>query len=199
MHYYLTELCGLDIEVVGLDLKEDVINTCNTLAVKLKLDHIHFLVGDIKDYTGYDEVDMVVTLHACNIATDAAIAKAVKWNAKVILSVPCCHHELYTQIESDVLAPLLDFGIIKERFAALATDGIRAQILQLLGYKTQLVEFIDMAHTPKNILIRGVKSDVPKNIEDLVSSYKELTTFLSAEPSLEKMLEEELSEIKGFK
>ena len=199
LHYYLTELCGLNIEVVGLDLKEDVINTCNHLAKKLNLNQIHFLVGDIKDYTGYDEVDMVVTLHACNTATDAAIAKAVKWNAKIILSVPCCHHELYTQIESDILAPLLDYGIIKERFAALATDGIRAQILQLLGYKTQLVEFIDLEHTPKNILIRGVKADTPVNVNDLVSNYKKLTSFLSAKPSLEKMLEKELNEIKGFK
>lgn len=199
LHYYLTELCGRNIEVIGLDLKEDVIHTCTDLAEKLKLDNLKFLVGDIKDYTGYDQVDMVVTLHACNTATDAAIAKAIRWNAKVILSVPCCHHELYTQIENKTLAPLLDFGIIKERFAALATDGIRAQILQLLGYKTQLVEFIDMEHTPKNILIRAVKTGAPENQGQLVKSYKELTEFLSAEPALEHMLFKELKEIKGFK
>jgi len=195
LHYYLTKLCNLAIEVVGLDLKEDVIDTCNDLARELNLDNIQFLVGDIKDYVGYDEVDMVVTLHACNTATDAAIAKAVKWNAKVILSVPCCHHELYTQIENEILTPLLDFGIIKERFAALATDGIRAQILQILGYKTQLVEFIDMEHTPKNILIRAVKTGGSGNTADLVASYKELTSFLSAKPSLEEMLKKELAEI----
>lgn len=199
LHYYLTKLCNLDIEIVGLDLKEDVIDTCNNLARKLNLDNIQFLVGDIQDYVGYEEVDMVVTLHACNTATDAAIAKAVKWNAKIILSVPCCHHELYTQIQNKTLAPLLDYGIIKERFAALATDGIRAQILQILGYKVQLVEFIDMEHTPKNILIRAVKTQGLASTKPLVASYKELTSFLSAKPSLEKMLEEELEEIIDYK
>lgn len=195
LHYYLKELCGLDIEVVGLDLKEDVIDTCNNLAQKLKLQNIKFLVGDIEKYTEYNEVDMVVTLHACNTATDAALAKAIRWNAKVILSVPCCHHELYTQMQNEILAPLLDHGIIKERFAALATDGIRTQILEILGYKTQLVEFIDMEHTPKNILIRATKSDNPKDQKQLVSNYQKLTSFLSVQPSLEKMLQPELSPI----
>lgn len=189
LHHYLTQLCGLDIEVIGLDLKEDVINTCNNLVKKLEMNNIKFLVGDIENYTEHNEVDMVVTLHACNTATDAALAKAVQWNAKVILSVPCCHHELYTQIENEILAPILDYGIIKERFAALATDGIRAHILQIVGYKTQLLEFIDMEHTPKNILIRAIKTDNVDNIEHLVSSYKSLTSFLSVEPSLEKMLQ----------
>ena len=149
IHYYLKELCGLDIEIIGLDLKEDVINTCNNLVGKLKLEDINFLVGDIENYNGHSVADMVVTLHACNTATDAALAKAIKWKAKVILSVPCCHNELYNQIENDILKPILDYEIIKERFSALATDGIRAQILEILGYKTQLVEFIDMEHTRK--------------------------------------------------
>ena len=195
LHYYLNELCGLAIEVVGLDLKEDVITTCNNLVQKLGLKDIKFLVGDIEHYTDHDEVDMVVSLHACNTATDAAIAKAVKWNAKVILSVPCCHHELYTQIDNDILAPLLGYGIIKERFAALATDGIRAQILEILGYKAQLVEFIDMAHTPKNILIRAVKEDHNKDTKTLVADYKRLTSFLSAKPALANMLDTELKRI----
>lgn len=195
LHYYLKDLCGLDIEIIGLDLKQDVISTCNNLASKLKLDGIKFLVGDIENYTEYNEVDMVVTLHACNTATDAALAKAIRWNAKVILSVPCCHNELYTQIENEILDPLLSHGIIKERLAALATDGIRAQILEILGYKTQLVEFIDIEHTPKNILIRATKSKQPDNLDQLVSNYKTLTSFLSAEPSLEKMLEPELKNL----
>lgn len=195
LHYYLKELCKLDIEVVGLDLKQDVINTCNNLVQKLKLKDITFLVGDIEHYTGHNEVDMVVSLHACNTATDAAIAKAVRWNAKVILSVPCCHHELYTQIENDILSPLLDYGIIKERFAALATDGIRAQILEILGYKSQLVEFIDMEHTPKNILIRAVKMGNSQYNKQLIQNYQRLTSFLAAKPSLESMLEVELQEI----
>lgn len=199
LHYYLKELCGLDIEVVGLDLKTDVIHTCNNLVKTLGLTDLRFLIGDIEKYTEYNEVDMVVTLHACNTATDAALAKAVRWNAKVILSVPCCHHELFTQIENETLAPLLDYGIIKERFAALATDGIRAQILEILGYRTQLVEFIDMEHTPKNILIRATKSDNTKDIEVLISNYQRLTSFLSVKPSLEKMLEPELSRISNSK
>ena len=133
--------------------------------------------------------------NACNTATDAALAKAVRWKAKVILSVPCCHHELYTQMDNDILAPLLDHGIIKERFAALATDGILTQILEILGYKTQLVEFIDMAHTPKNILIRASKTDHQKDTKQLVANYQRLTSFLSVKPSLEKMLEAELNGI----
>ncbi len=188
LHYYLKDLCSLDIEVVGLDLKQDVITTCNNLVQKLNLTGIRFLVGDIEHFTEYDEVDMVVSLHACNTATDAALAKAVKWNAKVILSVPCCHNELYTQINNDILAPILDYGIIKERFAALATDGIRAQILEISGYKTQLVEFIDMEHTPKNIMIRATKSGERKDLDKLITNYKTLTAFLSARPSLETML-----------
>ncbi|HHX60450.1 MAG TPA: SAM-dependent methyltransferase [Epulopiscium sp.] len=197
LHYYLKVLCGLDIEVVGLDLKQDVINTCNNLVSKLALDNIKFLVGDIEQYTEYNQVDMVVTLHACNTATDAALAKAIRWNAKVILSVPCCHHELYTQMENEILAPLLDHGIIKERFAALATDGIRTQILEILGYRTQLVEFIDMEHTPKNILIRAIKADNTKDLKLLITNYHRLTSFLSVSPSLENMLKPELSSI-GF-
>lgn len=195
LHYYLKELCGLDIEIIGLDLKQDVIHTCNNLVQKLKLDHIKFLVGDIENYTEFNDADMVVTLHACNTATDAALAKAIRWNAKVILSVPCCHHELYTQIENDILEPILNYGILKERIAALATDGIRAQILEILGYKTQLVEFIDMEHTPKNILIRAVKSDSRQDIKKLSSDYKKLTTFLNATPALETMLGPELKEL----
>lgn len=138
---------------------------------------------------------MVVSLHACNTATDAALTKAIRWNAKVILAAPCCHHELFTQIDNPILAPILDYGIIKERFAALATDGIRAQILEILGYKTQLVEFIDMEHTPKNILIRAIKNQSTNNTGDLVSNYKQLRSFLSAKPALEKMLGPELKDL----
>jgi len=193
IHYYLKDLCGLNIEIIGLDLKEDVINTCNNLVDRLKLEDIKFLVGDIESYNEHGVADMVVTLHACNTATDAALAKAIKWKAKVILSVPCCHNELYNQIENDVLQPILGYGIIKERFSALATDGIRAQILEILGYRTQLVEFIDMEHTPKNILIRAIKSDKPNNSKKLISDYKNLITFLNARPYLHKLLEDELN------
>ena len=138
-------------------MKEDVIEICNGLAEKYGYEKLHFYQGDIASYTGRDEVDMVVTLHARDTATDYALEKAVKWNAKVILSVPCCQHELNRQIANKELYPIMDYGILKERMAALLTDGIRAKLLENAGYETQILEFIDMEHTPKNLLIRAVK------------------------------------------
>ena len=158
MYYYLHELKGYDIRIIGLDLKKDVIHFCNRLSEKYGYEKLQFLEGNISDYTGVEEVDMVVTLHACDTATDFALAKAVGWNAKVILSVPCCQHELNRQIQSDVLAPILKYGLIKERMAALITDALRAEYLEGEGYDAQILEFIDMEHTPKNILIRAVKT-----------------------------------------
>ena len=157
MYYYFRELKKLDVNIIGLDLKEDVIAICNGLAEKYGYEKLHFYQGDIASYTGRDEVDMVVTLHACDTATDYALEKAVKWNAKVILSVPCCQHELNRQIVNKELYPIMDYGILKERMAALLTDGIRAKLLENAGYETQILEFIDMEHTPKNLLIRAVK------------------------------------------
>lgn len=148
---------GYDIHVIGLDLKKDVIADCQALADKFGYDGLKFLVGDIGSYDGAGQVDMVVTLHACDTATDYALAKAVRWNARVILSVPCCQHELNRQIACDELAPVLRYGLIKERMAALITDAVRANLLESQGYDTQILEFIDMEHTPKNILIRAVK------------------------------------------
>lgn len=158
MYYYLHELKGYDIRVIGLDLKKDVIAHCSALAQKYGYEKLTFLHGDIADYEGVSEVDMVVTLHACDTATDYALAKAVGWNAKVILSVPCCQHELNRQIQNEMLSPVLDYGLLKERFAALLPDGLRAKYLESKGYETQVLEFIDMEHTPKNILLRAVKS-----------------------------------------
>lgn len=158
MYYYLHELKSYDIRIIGLDLKKDVIRHCNELSEKYGYEKLKFLEGDIADYTGVDQVDMVVTLHACDTATDYALAKAVGWNAKVILSVPCCQHELNRQIKNDVLAPVLKYGLIKERMAALVTDALRAEYLEREGYETQVLEFIDMEHTPKNILLRAVKT-----------------------------------------
>lgn len=156
MYYYLKVVKDYDINVIGLDLKEDVIETCNALAAKYGYSDLKFLVGDIASYNEADSVDMVVTLHACDTATDFALYKAVKWGAKVILSVPCCQHEANGQIECEALEPILKYGILKERMSALITDGLRANILEECGYKTQILEFIDMEHTPKNLLIRAV-------------------------------------------
>ena len=161
MYYYLHELKKYDIRIIGLDLKSEVIRHCNELAEKYGYEKLQFLEGDIADYEGVNRVDMVVTLHACNTATDYALAKAVGWNAKVILSVPCCQHEINEQFEAgetpEVLATVMEYGLLRERFAALVTDGLRAKYLESEGYETQVLEFIDMEHTPKNILLRAVR------------------------------------------
>ena len=157
MYYYLHDMQGLPIEVIGLDLKADVIAHCNELAKRYSFEKLHFEMGDIAQFTGADSVDMVVTLHACDTATDYAIEKAVKWGASVILTVPCCQHEVNKQIQNDFLKPVLKYGLLKERMSALLTDAIRANMLESLGYDTQVLEFIDMEHTPKNILIRATK------------------------------------------
>ena len=157
MYYYLHDMQKLPIEVIGLDLKTDVIEHCNELAKRYGFETLHFEMGDIAQFTGADRVDMVVTLHACDTATDYAIEKAVKWGASVILTVPCCQHEVNAQIQSDFLKPMMKYGLIKERMSALITDAIRANMLESLGYDTQVLEFIDMEHTPKNILIRATK------------------------------------------
>ena len=180
MYYYLKELKHYQVRITGLDLKEDVIRNCNDLAEKYGYDRLHFYVGDIADYQQDAGVDMVVTLHACDTATDYALDKAIRWGAKVILSVPCCQHELNGQIQNDILAPVLQYGIIKERMAALFTDAIRAQILESKGYEVQLLEFIDMEHTPKNILIRAVKGKGTTG----PAACGELMKFLHVTPTL---------------
>lgn len=192
LYYYLKVMNQYDIRVTGLDLKADVIENCQSLADKLGYDGLKFLVGDIGSYDGTDSVDMVVTLHACDTATDYALAKAVRWNASVILSVPCCQHELNKQIACDALAPLLKYGLIKERMASLMTDAIRANLLEEQGYDTQILEFIDMEHTPKNILIRAVKRNRMKYHAG-AGKKEELGTleeFLHVSPTLERLLEE---------
>lgn len=183
MYHYLKNILGLSINVIGLDLKQDVIDNCNSLVKKLAWDKLNFIVGDITDYEYFDDIDMVITLHACDTATDSAIQKAIKWNSDVILSVPCCHHELNGQIKNEILKPMLKYGILKERFAALATDAIRANILEISGYKVQLLEFIDMEHTPKNILIRAIKDKKSNNVEK-IEHYTRFKNFLNANPYL---------------
>lgn len=193
LYHYLSVEMRRELKVVGLDLKADVIEHCGMLAKELNYQQLRFLVGDIADYDELNEVDMVVTLHACDTATDAALEKAVRWNASVILSVPCCQHELFGQIDSPVLEPLLSHGILKERFSALATDAIRAKLLDILGYKTQLLEFIDMEHTPKNILIRAVQAKGSDRAR-LWREYEEFRDFLHASPYLEQACRDLLPE-----
>lgn len=184
MYYFLKELNGYDINIIGLDLKEDVIEKCNGLAQKYGYDKLKFLMGNIADFTGTDKADMVVTLHACDTATDFALEKAVKWGAKVIMSVPCCQHEVNAQIKNEALEPILKYGILKERFSAIVTDAIRAEILENNGYETQILEFIDMEHTPKNLLIRAIKTNKKSNN----TKYKNLIEELKINPTLNKLL-----------
>lgn len=185
IYYYLKVLKGYPVRITGLDLKEDVIRHCNVLAVKYGYDKLEFLCGDIAYYDGCSQVDMVVTLHACDTATDYALAKAVGWGAKVILSVPCCQHELNKQMKNDLLSPVLHYGILKERMAALMTDGLRAQILEANGYRTQILEFIDMAHTPKNLLIRAVYNG---HCADNKAQINELLAAFDINPTLYRLL-----------
>ena len=194
MYYYLKELKGYDVNIIGLDLKEDVIKKCSGLARKYGYEKLHFLQGDIADYEGVNKVDMVVTLHACDKATDYALAKAVEWDAEVILSVPCCQHELNYRIQNDLLEPVLKYGILKERMSALITDGIRAELLESEGYHTQILEFIDMEHTPKNLLIRAVKTGDKASVAKL----SQMTDAFNGHLTLEKLLYPEgLSQKKG--
>ena len=187
MYYYLKVLKGYNIHMIGLDLKEDVISKCNRLSKTYGYDKLQFLHGDIASYNETQSVDMVVTLHACDTATDHALYKAVQWGAKVILSVPCCQHELNGQIQNDILEPILKYGIIKERIASLVTDALRAELLETQGYKVQLLEFIDMEHTPKNILIRAVKREESEKSNDKNDALADCIKFLEVSPSLERL------------
>ena len=189
MYYYLHELQHRDIEITGLDLKTDVIKHCNELAQELGYIHLHFEKGDISTYEGTDAVDMVVTLHACDTATDYALEKAVKWGASVIMAVPCCQHEINKQIKSEALKPVLKYGLIKERMSALITDALRANLLEQQGYDAQILEFINMEHTPKNLLIRAVKKR-GMQYRNKRNDITEVTELLQISPTLERLLKE---------
>lgn len=187
MYHYLHCLKGYPVRIIGLDLKKDVISRCNLLAEQYGYEKLRFYHGDIASYEGVDHVDMVVTLHACDTATDYALAKAVRWGARVILSVPCCQHELNRQMKNEQMKPVFQYGLIKERMAALYTDALRAQLLEGQGYRTQILEFIDMEHTPKNILIRAVWDGRKKHNE---KELREIMDFLSVKPTLASLLED---------
>ena len=189
LYYYLTEVKHITAHITGLDLKADVIEKCNAAAEKYGYTRLRFELGDINGYKTDKAVDMVVTLHACDTATDYALYNAVTWNARYILSVPCCQHELNKQIESDTLAPMMKYGLIKERMAALATDALRGEMLEYRGYKTQLMEFVDMAHSPKNILIRAVKSNIPADKRNrALQEAQHMCEELHATPTIVELL-----------
>ena len=155
LYYYITEIKHKSCNIIGLDLKEDVINHCNQIASKYGYNNLHFYKGDIASFNVNDKIDMIVTLHACDTATDYALYHAINLKCKYIFSVPCCQHEINNQLKSDYHHLLNKFGILKERYSALITDAIRANILQYYGYKTQVMEFVDFENSPKNLLIRA--------------------------------------------
>ena len=186
LYYYFTEVKKLDITMTGLDLKADVIEKCNAAAKKYGYDRLKFEVGDINGYKSDTPVNMVITLHACDTATDYALFNAINWDADMIFSVPCCQHELNKQMESEKYSILTKYGLVRERTAALMTDAIRGSLLEYCGYKTQLMEFVDFAHTPKNILIRAEKTGVRRSesreeVERLIDEFK-------FEPTLYRLL-----------
>lgn len=189
VYYYLTEVRKMDVSITGLDLKEDVIRKCNETAAKYQYRNLKFVHGDINDYETDGPVDMVMTLHACDTATDHALYHAIQWKAKYILSVPCCQHEVNREISCDTLMPLMKYGIIKQRTSELVTDSLRAELLEACGYKTQLLEFIDLSHSPKNLLIRAVKTDYSeKRREKSMEEALTMCRFFHVNPTLLRLL-----------
>lgn len=179
LYHYFYNIRKVKAQITGLDLKEDVIRFCNDTAKALKYDGLEFQRGDIADFQCKDPADMVVTLHACDNATDAALVKAIKWDTGVILSVPCCQHEFFDKIENPRLEPMLKHGLVKERLSSLVTDSLRSLFLEKHGYRVQLLEFISMEHTPKNILIRAVKTG--RNTDEAYASYMDFKKFWNLE------------------
>jgi len=192
LYDYLVLKMGYNVEIVGLDLKENVIKFCSNLAKKLNYDDLRFEQGDIKGFDQFSNVDMVISLHACNTATDEALAKAVNWGANVILAVPCCQHEFLKKIKNEKMIPMMKFGIIKEKLASLLTDSVRANVLEIMGYRTQVLEFIDMEHTPKNIMIRAFFEDT-SDIKKVVNQYKEFKKQWQITPYIEEAFGESLN------
>ncbi|MGL4449576.1 MAG: class I SAM-dependent methyltransferase, partial [Sarcina sp.] len=190
LYYYFVKIKGIKVKMIGLDLKKDVIEKCNKIAKGYGYDNLSFELGDINGYKYENKVDMVITLHACDTATDYALYNAIKWNAKMIFSVPCCQHEFNSQMETEEFSIMSRYGIIKERMAALMTDAVRGNLLEVMGYRTQILEFIDIAHSPKNILIRASKGGVSRDKKE--ASMKEVRNLIKEfnfKPTLLNLLE----------
>ncbi len=193
LHHLLTVIHQREVEIVGLDLKSDVVKDCEALARKLGCEGLHFEVGDIGGYEELAGVDLVVSLHACDTATDDALDRAVRARAGVILAVPCCQHELLSQLENDALDPLLRHGTLRERFAADVTDAARAQLLGAVGYDVQVVEFVALDHTPKNILLRAVARP-GRDTAKALAEYRAFAAELGIDPALGRLLADMLED-----
>lgn len=185
LYYYLRDIEKREVHIIGIDLKQEVVSSCQALADQLQLDGLTFIVGDIQHFESEKNIDLMISLHACDTATDAALEKAIRWNAGVILCVPCCQHELYSQVKNPALDTLLRHGILKERFAALATDAARADLLTMSGYEVQIMEFIDMEHTPKNLLLRAVRGVSEQKKQQAKERYHQFKEELAISPCLE--------------
>lgn len=189
LYYYFVKIKNINVKMIGLDLKEDVIKKCNDIAKRYNYENLHFELGDINGFKYNNKVDMVITLHACDTATDYALYNAIKWNSKMIFSVPCCQHEFNSQMKANELSILTKYGIVQERVAALMTDSVRANLLECMGYKTQLLEFIDIAHSPKNILIRASKNNISKEKkEKSLNEVNNLIRTFNFNPTLYNLL-----------
>lgn len=191
LYYYFNVIKNKNVIIKGFDLKKDVVDKCNELINEFNFKNIEFQAGDIAQLNNSDiKVDMVITLHACDTATDYAIYNAVNWGCKVIMCVPCCQHEVFGQIKNEYMNIILKHGILKERFSAIFTDAIRANMLELNGYKTNVIEFIDMEHTPKNIMIRAIKKRENNNTDEnnKYNDFVELMNDFNLEPSIYKLL-----------
>lgn len=184
LYYYITEIMGLEAEITGIDLKEDVVEFCNQTSKELGFENLKFLCGDIRTFNQFENIDMIVALHACDIATDMAIAQGIKWKSRIIMVVPCCQHELFDQVENNHMKPVLKHGILKERFASLVTDAARGVLLEAEGYTVQFAEFVDLENTPKNILIRAVYNG--KENKEAYEEYLRFKKLLSIDPYLER-------------
>ena len=190
LHHLLTAIHGFAVRIIGVDRNAEVVRDCTRVAERLRLTGIAFHVGDIRSVAIDGPVDLTVALHACDTATDDALAQAVERDCPVILAVPCCQHELANKIQVADLRPLSAHGILHERFSALATDALRAQLLEICGYQTQLLEFIDLEHTAKNLLLRAVRHPRPAERHmELISEYERFKSALGlTQPYLETLL-----------
>lgn len=198
LYYYLEFICHRDFELIGLDLKTSVIDHCNATAKKYGYDKLSFLKGDIADFSSDQSIDMVLSLHACDTATDYALAHAIQWGCRYIFAVPCCQSEINQQMHTESLGLFTHYGLIQERVAALMTDALRANCLMALNYKTQLLEFIDIEDTPKNILIRAVKTQHTLKVRrQAIQEIHEVLTQFQIKPTLTTLLEKELKEVSN--